>query len=403
MKAVKNFLKRKVYLKLLSFLSIPIFIVLVVLILLVSITGAILIDEDSTNNKDYISALEKRKMQIEKNTDVEMELAVYFALDNLSRGKVYSKDSNIHINQDDVTCFIKNKKEISKKDKAVAYKCLDYDKKQIKSFEYFYNLFKKYSEYNNDLSSESSEMFSYPVDKPYVITAGFNSNDEVHNGVHKGIDFVPLNNENIKSISSGTVIETETTCEPFGGYLGNMCGGGFGNHIVIATKQKSINYRIVYGHMSKVNIKENDKVKKKQTIGVVGNSGNTTGKHLHLQIEKQNESGKYIAIDPSDLLSNSEISDDKIELMKRAGVKEKDYEDVDYIISHESSWNYKAVNASSGAYGLCQALPGEKMIISGTDWKSNPITQMKWCNGYAKTRYGSWKKASDFWKKNEWW
>ena len=48
------------------------------------------------------------------------------------------------------------------------------------------------------------------------------------------------------------------------------------------------------------------------------------------------------------------------------------------IVSHESGWNPSATNASSGAYGLVQALPGSKMASAGADWKTNPSTQIKW-------------------------
>lgn len=93
----------------------------------------------------------------------------------------------------------------------------------------------------------------------------------------------------------------------------------------------------------------------------------------------------------------------KTELMKKAGIKSSDYYYVDYIITKESSWNEKAINSKSQAYGLCQALPGEKMKSTGEDWKTNPITQLKWCNEYAKSRYGSWEEAYNFWINNNWW
>lgn len=93
----------------------------------------------------------------------------------------------------------------------------------------------------------------------------------------------------------------------------------------------------------------------------------------------------------------------KTELMKNAGIKPSDYYYVDYIITKESSWNEKAINSKSQAYGLCQALPGNKMAKSGDDWKTNPITQLKWCNEYANSRYGSWKKSYEFWIDNGWW
>lgn len=87
----------------------------------------------------------------------------------------------------------------------------------------------------------------------------------------------------------------------------------------------------------------------------------------------------------------------------RAGIAPEDYGYVDYIISHESGWNPGAYNASSGAYGLCQALPGRKMASAGSDWQTNPITQLRWCDGYAHARYGSWHSAYLFKRSHGWW
>ncbi|MER7975244.1 transglycosylase SLT domain-containing protein [Streptomyces sp. NPDC005840] len=72
------------------------------------------------------------------------------------------------------------------------------------------------------------------------------------------------------------------------------------------------------------------------------------------------------------------------------------------IVSHESGWNVTATNASSGAYGLVQALPGSKMASSGSDWKTNPATQIKWGLDYMNSRYGSPTAAWSFWQANGW-
>ncbi|WP_037912762.1 aggregation-promoting factor C-terminal-like domain-containing protein [Actinacidiphila yeochonensis] len=70
------------------------------------------------------------------------------------------------------------------------------------------------------------------------------------------------------------------------------------------------------------------------------------------------------------------------------------------IVSHESGWNYTAVNAGSGAYGLVQALPGSKMSSAGADWQTNPATQIKWGLNYMNVRYGSPCDAWAFWQVN---
>ncbi|MET8446313.1 transglycosylase SLT domain-containing protein [Streptomyces sp. NPDC005209] len=72
------------------------------------------------------------------------------------------------------------------------------------------------------------------------------------------------------------------------------------------------------------------------------------------------------------------------------------------IVEHESGWNISATNSSSGAYGLVQALPGSKMASAGSDWKTNPATQIKWGLDYMNSRYGSPADAWNFWQANGW-
>ncbi|MGW0363291.1 aggregation-promoting factor C-terminal-like domain-containing protein [Streptomyces sp. NPDC002990] len=72
------------------------------------------------------------------------------------------------------------------------------------------------------------------------------------------------------------------------------------------------------------------------------------------------------------------------------------------IISHESGWDHTATNPSSGAYGLVQALPASKMASAGSDWKTNPATQIKWGLNYMNERYGSPVGAWNFWQANHW-
>ncbi|MFJ1575855.1 transglycosylase SLT domain-containing protein [Streptomyces sp. NPDC088182] len=73
------------------------------------------------------------------------------------------------------------------------------------------------------------------------------------------------------------------------------------------------------------------------------------------------------------------------------------------IVERESTWNYRAQNPSSGAYGLMQALPGSKMSSVGSDWQTNPATQIKWGLNYMNSdRYGSPCQAFAFWQANGW-
>lgn len=85
--------------------------------------------------------------------------------------------------------------------------------------------------------------------------------------------------------------------------------------------------------------------------------------------------------------------------MTAAGIPESEWGYVDYIVKRESGWNPNATNRSSGACGLVQALPCSKVPGSGYD----PVDNLRWANGYAVGRYGSWGGAYAFWVNNHWW
>lgn len=74
----------------------------------------------------------------------------------------------------------------------------------------------------------------------------------------------------------------------------------------------------------------------------------------------------------------------------------------DWIVTRESGWDVHATNPSSGAYGLGQALPGYKMASEGSDWRDNPVTQIKWTLNYMDERYGSPCSAQSFWEAHNW-
>lgn len=90
-------------------------------------------------------------------------------------------------------------------------------------------------------------------------------------------------------------------------------------------------------------------------------------------------------------------------LAQLAGIDPEDWEYVDYIMYRESTWRPLLKNKSSGAYGVCQSLPADKMATAGDDYLTNPLTQLEWCHDYAQQRYGSWSQAYDFWIRNYWW
>jgi hypothetical protein len=68
----------------------------------------------------------------------------------------------------------------------------------------------------------------------------------------------------------------------------------------------------------------------------------------------------------------------------------------------ESEWRTTATNPSSGAYGIVQSLPAEKMASSGADYRTNYRTQINWGLGYIEERYGSPCQALNFHYANNW-
>ena len=86
-------------------------------------------------------------------------------------------------------------------------------------------------------------------------------------------------------------------------------------------------------------------------------------------------------------------------LMLNAGFGLDQFPCLDKLWKKESGWNYKATNPSSGAYGIPQSLPGSKMASEGSDWRTNPATQIKWGLGYIEGRYntpcGAWSHSQN--------
>lgn len=76
--------------------------------------------------------------------------------------------------------------------------------------------------------------------------------------------------------------------------------------------------------------------------------------------------------------------------LELVGNSSQEYSCLNSIIMSESSWNVTISNASSGAYGIPQALPGSKMSVAGSDWATNGDTQLRWMvDDYVNPVYGS--------------
>ncbi|WP_293699026.1 lytic transglycosylase domain-containing protein [uncultured Agrococcus sp.] len=77
------------------------------------------------------------------------------------------------------------------------------------------------------------------------------------------------------------------------------------------------------------------------------------------------------------------------DLLAAKGWGDDEYACLYNLWMRESNWNVYAQNPSSGAYGIPQSLPGSKMASAGSDWQTNPETQIRWGIGYIEGRYGT--------------
>ncbi len=135
----------------------------------------------------------------------------------------------------------------------------------------------------------------------YRISAGFKSNDSVHNGKHDGIDIIgsyrgQIQGAPVYAIADGTVDICKGGCpHNYPKSSGCGCNGNFGNYVRV---NHGSTYLSIYGHLQTINTSLGARVKKGQLIGTVGSTGWSTGFHLHFGIAVN---GKYV--DPMDYYS----------------------------------------------------------------------------------------------------
>ena len=78
------------------------------------------------------------------------------------------------------------------------------------------------------------------------------------------------------------------------------------------------------------------------------------------------------------------------------------FECLNKLWERESNWRHTADNPKSSAYGIPQALPGSKMASEGSDWETNPKTQIRWGLRYIESRYSSPCNAWQHFTKKNW-
>lgn len=74
-------------------------------------------------------------------------------------------------------------------------------------------------------------------------------------------------------------------------------------------------------------------------------------------------------------------------MLQTYGWGEDEFVCLETLWQRESRWNHASRNKRSGAYGIPQALPATKMKSAGSDWRTNPQTQIRWGLNYIAKRY----------------
>ncbi len=97
---------------------------------------------------------------------------------------------------------------------------------------------------------------------------------------HNGVDLGGGVGTTVIAAASGTVVHVTTGCHPTSSW---GCGGGFGNYVTVAHAD---GMATIYAHLSSVSVGTGQQLAAGTTIGGVGNSGNSYGPHLHLEVRE---------------------------------------------------------------------------------------------------------------------
>lgn len=168
---------------------------------------------------------------------------------------------------------------------------------------------KSYEDIKSLINNKKAMLSSIPAIRPVVknernyLSSGFGF--RFHpiyktRKLHAGLDFSAPIGTDIVATGDGTVLSVKRSRR------------GYGKHVKI---NHDFGYRTLYAHMSKIDVKKGQKVKRGQVIGQVGNSGTSTGPHLHYEVHKN---GKKI--NPIHFFFNDLTPAQYEEIIKRAEI-----------------------------------------------------------------------------------
>jgi peptidoglycan hydrolase FlgJ len=137
-------------------------------------------------------------------------------------------------------------------------------------------------------SADENKRLAQPVEGVWSSHFGARRDPFTHRiRFHHGVDLAAVTGSEIKAAQAGTVA--------FSGVL-----SGYGNTVILEHRD---GYRTLYAHAAQTLVSAGDEVQAEQVIGLVGNSGRSTGSHLHFELQRDGE-----AIDPTSLLKEARLS-----------------------------------------------------------------------------------------------
>lgn len=175
----------------------------------------------------------------------------------------------------------------------------------------------------------------------------------------------------------------------------------YGYHVIV---QIPNGLRLLYGHLSRIDVRVGGWLSTGEHLGHVGHTGNATGSHLHFEVIGYGYSGTlaFLRGDLTPFRSSGAQTVAAFQAYARNRVGSTEFACLLPLWNAESGWNRYARNPSSGAYGIPQALPASKMGTFGSDWTWNGYTQIRWGLSYIEGRYGSPCAAWAFFQAHNW-
>ncbi len=271
-------------------------------------------DKDTTQ---YMTEIYSLRNDIKSDSNIEVGAAYIIATDFTDKGTpLFKSNMKVTILESNLSFIIDVDNE-----KTYDISCQDYmdfdscneKTKQILSNNYkevedIYNWLFVYKRFKDIEFYYPSSDILYPMNPPYIVTARFDVGNYVGDGrTHKGVDIVPLSyldgDWTIFSVYDGVVSDIGTGCDQNGSLLNN-CNGGRGNYVTIQHNYNNQIYYSRYYHLLDVSVEVGEEVTNKTIIGEGGHSGQSTGRHLHLEFVDRNGN----RFDPLPLLIDREGS-----------------------------------------------------------------------------------------------